>query len=151
MKARTLAATLFFAVVLPAPFGHAHHASGVVFDKNQTHTIEGTVVSLELVNPHVRLFVDVTTEGGEVERWTVEGPGKLSLGRRGWTDDMFETGEPITAVGNPAFSGARGMWLQSIVMPDGREFMDPQYEDALAIEAERRERARRVLGQSDDE
>ncbi len=151
MKTRISAATLLLAVVLPAPWGHAHHAAGAVYDRNQIHTIEGTVVSLELVNPHVRLFIDVTTGGGEVERWTVEGPGKLSLGRRGWTDDMFETGEAITAVGSPAASGANGMWLQRIVMPDGREFLDPQYEDALAIEAERRERARRVLEQSDGE
>ena len=151
MKEISSAATLLVANLLLAPFGHAHHAAAAVYDRNQTQTIEGTVVSLELVNPHVRLFVDMTTESGDVERWIVEGAGKLSLGRRGWTEDMFEAGEAITAIGNPAASGAKAMWLQRIVMPDGREFMDPLLEDALAIEAERRERARRVLGQKDGE
>ena len=56
-----------------------------------------------------------------------------------------------TYAGPASASGAKAMWLQRIIMPDGREFMDPLLEDALAIEAERRERARRVLGQKDGE
>ena len=151
MKARVSAVTLLIGLILLAANVRAHHAAGAVYPRNQTRTIEGTVVSLELVNPHVRLFIDVTTEAGDVERWIVEGAGKLSLGRRGWTEEMFEAGEAITAIGNPAASGAKAMWLQRIVMPDGREFMDPLVEDALAIEAERHERARRALGQKDGE
>ncbi len=122
----------------------AHHAFRGVFDFSRTDTIVGAVVNLELVNPHARLYIDVTNESGEVEHWLVEGPGKLSLARRGWTDDMFTPGDVITAVGNPSNSGDRTIWLEKIIMPDGTEIIDPLVADELVIEAERRERARQA-------
>ena len=104
----------------------------------------GEFVRLELVNPHARLFIAVTNESGGVEEWMVEGPGKLSLARRGWTDDMFADAESITAVGNPSSAGHNAIWLEKIVKSDGTEIVDPLIADALAIEAERQERIRRA-------
>ena len=120
----------------------AHHAFRGVYDFSRTDTIVGAVVALELVNPHARLYIDVTTDAGGTERWLVEGPGKLSLARRGWTDDMFTPGDVITAMGNPSISGAKSIWLEKILMPDGSEIIDPLVADELAIEAQRRERIR---------
>ena len=134
------------AVVLAsfAPFAaRAHHAYRVAYDFSKTETLQGEVVRLALVNPHARLFINVTNENGEIEEWMVEGPGKLSLARRGWTDDMFAGGGTITAVGNPSSAGHNAIWLEKIVMPDGTEIIDPLIADTLAIEAERRERVRR--------
>ena len=125
----------------------AHHAFIAVYDPGETRTIEGAFARLELVNPHARVYIDVTTESGSVEQWTVEAAGKLSLARRGWTDDMFRQGEVITAVGNPALSGDNAMWMVRIVKSDGNEYYAPNVEDANAIEAERRERARRAREQ----
>jgi len=122
----------------------AHHAFRGVYDFNTTETIVGAVVTLELVNPHVRIFMDVTNDAGETEHWIVEGPGKLSLARRGWTDDMFAPGDVITAMGNPALSGENSIWLEKILMPDGSEIIDPLVADELAIEAERRQRAQQA-------
>lgn len=125
----------------------AHHAFVAVYDPGETRTIEGAFAGLELVNPHARVYIDVTTENGSVEQWTVEAAGKLSLGRRGWTDDMFRQGEAIAAVGHPALSGDNAMWMVRIVRSDGSEYYAPNVEDAIAIEAERRERARRAREQ----
>jgi len=122
----------------------AHHAFRGVYDFSTSNTIEGAVVTLELVNPHARLYLDVTTLAGETERWLVEGPGKLSLARRGWSDDMFAPGDIITAVGNPSNTDDHAIWLEKIVMPDGTEIIDPLVADELAIEAERRERVRQA-------
>ena len=116
----------------------AHHSYRVVYDFSETRTLEGRVVRLELVNPHAKLFLDVTDESGEVEEWMVEAPGKLALARRGWTDDMFAEGEAITAVGNPSAAGHNAIWLEKIVKSDGTEILDPLIADALAIEAARR-------------
>ncbi len=60
---------------------------------------------------------------------------------------MFRQGEVITAVGNPALSGDNAMWMVRIVGSDGSEYFAPNVEDANAIEAERRERARRAREQ----
>ena len=64
---------------------------------------------------------------------------------------MFRQGEVITATGNPANSGANAMWLVSIVRSDGSEFFSPLAEDTNAIEAERRERARRAREQAQEQ
>ncbi len=125
----------------------AHHAFVAVYDPGDTRTIEGAFAGMELVNPHARVYIDVTTENGGVEQWTVEAAGKLSLARRGWTDDMFRQGEVIAAVGHPALSGDNAMWMVRIVRSDGSEYHAPNVEDANAIEAERRERARRAREQ----
>lgn len=122
----------------------AHHAYRVAYDVSRTESLVGQVVRLELVNPHAKLFVDVTNEDGDVVQWIVEGPGKLSLARRGWTDDTFVAGETISAVGNPSSAGYNAMWLLRIVKSDGTELMDPLTADALAIEEERRERIRQA-------
>ena len=132
---------------LPSPGALAHHAFVVVYDPGETRAIEGAFAGLELVNPHARIYIDVAAENGSIEQWTVEAAGKLSLARRGWTDDMFRQGEVITVVGNPAFSGENAMWMVRIVKSDGSEYSAPLVEDANAIEAERRERARRAQQQ----
>ena len=143
--ANTHSATLAVALIAMAPLvAQAHHAYRSVYDFNRTETLVGEVVRLELVNPHARLFVDVANENGDIVEWMIEGPGKLSLARRGWTDDMFADGETITAVGNPASAGHNAIWLERLVRSDGTEIIDPLIADALAIEEQRRERIRRA-------
>ena len=143
--ASLLSAALVVAVMTMAPpIAQAHHSYRVIYDFSTTETLVGEVVTLELVNPHARLFVNVTNENGDVEEWMIEGPGKLSLARRGWTDDMFADGETITAVGNPSSAGHNAIWLERLVRSDGTEIIDPLIADALAIEEERRERIRRA-------
>ena len=133
---------------LPLPSALAHHAFIAVYNPRETATIEGEFAGLELVNPHAWVYIDVAAEDGRIEQWTVEAAGKLSLARRGWADNMFQQGEVITAVGHPALSGANAMWMVRIVKSDGREYFAPNVEDANAIEAERRERARRAREQA---
>ena len=140
-------ALLSLAAALTPLAAGSHHAYRVAYDVSRTESLEGEFVRLELVNPHARININVINRNGEVEEWMVEGPGKLSLARRGWTDDMFTRGETLTAVGNPSSAGHRASWLGKIVKPDGTERLDPLAADALAIEAERRERARRARQQ----
>ena len=67
----------------------AHHASGAVYDSSATMVVEGEFTGLELVNPHTWVHISVAADSGQAEEWTVEAPGKLSLARRGWTDNLF--------------------------------------------------------------
>ena len=122
----------------------AHHASVAIYDHDRTETIRGIVDRLELLNPHAFIHIDVQLESGERERWVIEGPGKLSLSRRGWTDDTLTAGDMVEATGHPSREGKQTMWLERLVLPDGTEYLDPALEDQLAIEAERRERARQL-------
>ncbi|HEY5623848.1 MAG TPA: DUF6152 family protein [Gammaproteobacteria bacterium] len=140
MSVKRIAALALLA--LPS-IGAAHHAFRAVYDFSRTVEIEGSVASLDLVNPHAFLHIDVADESGETTRWVVEGPGKLSLARRGWTDDMFAPGEMLTVVGNPSNVADREIWLEKIVRADGTEVIDPLVADELAIEEDRRLRIQR--------
>ncbi len=137
---RRTAMVVAVVIALPSAFASAHHNFRSVYNFNETTTIEGAFVRLDLVNPHARILIDVTNDAGETEEWIVEAPGKLALARRGWTDDMFADRERITVTGNPAYAGGNAIWIVKIARESGTEIIDPLIEDELAIEAERRAR-----------
>lgn len=137
---RQLVISLVFSVGLLPALSIAHHNFRSVYNFNETTVVEGAFVRLDLVNPHARIYIDVTNDAGETEQWVVEAPGKLALARRGWTDDMFADGEQIAVTGNPAYSGGNAIWIVKIARESGSEVIDPLIEDELAIEAERRAR-----------
>lgn len=122
----------------------AHHSFAGVFDMSAVTSFEARVIKLDLLNPHASIYLEVVNDQGVTEEWVVEGPGKLSLVRRGWSDDMFEEGEIIQVFGNPSVNGRPIVWLDKIIMADGTELIDPLVADDLAIEAERRERLRQL-------
>lgn len=137
---KTIVALLLPACSLLATTTNAHHSYAGVFDMKTVVQFDAQVVRLELLNPHTNVFLKVTNEQGDTEEWVIEAPGKLSLARRGWTDDMFEENEAITVHGNPSLRGKNAVWLDRVVRTDGTVFIDPLISDALAIEEERRAR-----------
>ncbi len=138
---KSLVGPLFIYVVV-AQSAVGHHAFRGAYDFNARATINGVFVNLDLVNPHARLYIDVINNSGKAQRWVIEAPGKLSLARRGWTDDMFINGDMLRVVGHPSLASSQSMWLEKIITADGTEYVDPLVEDQLAIEEERRQRAR---------
>jgi hypothetical protein len=118
----------------------AHHSFAASYDPARLVTVEGIVTGLQLVNPHAIIQVNVTNDSGEVEAWLIEMPGKLSLARRGWTDETVIPGETVTAVGNPSLTGKNAMWWQRVTLADGTELLFPALADQLAIEEQRAER-----------
>ena len=134
------AITVSIVFLIFAPILNAHHARTVVYDPSVRETISGAFVTLRLANPHTRLYIDVTNGDGEIERWVIEGPGKLSLARRGWNDNMFTPGETIIAIGSRSIAGNKSIWLERVRRSDGTEYVDPRIADQLVIERERRQR-----------
>ncbi len=124
---------------------YGHHSFVGVFDLSAITSFEAKVIRLDLLNPHTSLYLEVINSEGHAEEWVIEGPGKLSLVRRGWSDDMFSDGEIIQVFGNPSVNGKPIVWLDKIIMADGTELIDPLVADDIAIEEERRERLRRLL------
>ena len=131
---------LFFICFVVAQSAVSHHAFRGVYDFNTRVTIDGVFVDLDLINPHARLYIDVINDSGRNQRWVIEAPGKLSLARRGWTDDMFIGGDILQIVGHPSLVSNQSIWLEKIITADGTEYIDPLVEDQLAIEEERRQR-----------
>jgi hypothetical protein len=110
----------------------AHHGDAGRYEDN-VMVLTGTVVDLQLVDPHSIIVFDVTDEKGETVRWQAELNGKGGLARGfGWTANTLKPGDKITLTGRRVKSGAPYMNLTdraNIVMTDtGKEiFRTPNY------------------------
>jgi hypothetical protein len=76
----------------------AHHSVSM-FDLGKPVWIEGTVVSFELVNPHVLFTLEERQSDGQVRLWKVEGPGLNSFHRRGLGQDFLQPGDALEVCG----------------------------------------------------
>jgi hypothetical protein len=101
----------------------AHHgdagryAEGIV-------TLTGTVVDMQLVDPHSVIVFDVVDESGKTVRWQAELNGRGGLSKMGWTKNTLKAGDKITLTGRRVKSGAPYMNLTdraNIVLADGKE------------------------------
>jgi hypothetical protein len=82
----------------------AHHGDAGRFEED-TITVTGTVVALQLINPHSLLVLDVESEAGQTVRWQAEFTGGANLARDGWTRETLQAGDQITITGRPLKSG----------------------------------------------
>ncbi|NIW24604.1 MAG: hypothetical protein GWN29_08595 [Gammaproteobacteria bacterium] len=109
MRARQVAASISLVVsiaMISLPKTLAHHGDAGRFEETIT-TLSGTVVALQLINPHSMIIMDVMDEAsGQSVRWQVEVSNANSLSRIGWTRDTLKPGDPITVSGRVLKSGA---------------------------------------------
>lgn len=135
------AGTAAMTLLLTAAMVQAHHAPATVYILNQEIEIEGTVTDFRYNNPHVRIFIDVENDSGEVENWIAEGGTPNILLRNGWSPETFQPGDPIHIVGHPPReAGSRFIHMVNARLPDGRELYG---EDVQIDAAEERRRSRR--------
>jgi hypothetical protein len=89
----------------------AHHGDAGRYEDNVV-VMTGTVVDLQLVDPHSIIVFDVTDQSGKQVRWQAEmnGRGGLSKGF-GWTKNTLKPGDQITLTGRRVKSGAPYMNL----------------------------------------
>jgi len=99
----------------------AHHSPASHYDLNEMITVKGVVTKFKLINPHARIYFEVTSDNGEVQKWLAEGNAAAILKRRGWTKDILKVGDVITISGNPARDGGTKMDWKLIVLVDGTE------------------------------
>ncbi|MFT7461151.1 MAG: hypothetical protein ACI909_003847 [Planctomycetota bacterium] len=100
---------------------YSHHGPASHYDLDKSITVEGVVSEFRLINPHARIYFNVTTENGEVKQWLAEGNASAILKRRGWKRDTLKPGDSIKISGNPAKDGGNKMDWKLIVLEDGTE------------------------------
>ena len=105
MKRSLVYALGLAAFVLLSASAAAHHGDADRYNE-QVVTVTGTVVELQMVNPHAHVLFDVE-EGGKTVRWQAELGGPQQLVKQfGWTPSTVKKGVKITATGRRLKSGA---------------------------------------------
>jgi hypothetical protein len=104
----------------------AHHGDAGRYDENLV-TLNGSVVELQMINPHSIIVLDVPDAGGKVTRWQAEmgGPNALARGF-GWTKNTLKPGDKITLIGRRVKSGAPYMNLTEraiVYMTDSKKLL----------------------------
>jgi uncharacterized protein DUF6152 len=103
----------------------AHH-SATMFDHSTSLTINGTVIELRWVNPHVSLSVNGTLKDGDAPAvWLMEmtSPGNL-VRAGGWRRDAVKPGEKVEVVFSPLRDSERkgGALKKLTVLATGEVF-----------------------------
>jgi len=97
----------------------AHHSFAAEFLGDQTLKIEGTVSEVWFKNPHVRYYIEIRNDNGEVETWDVRTSSPTILVRRGWNRETIAEGDKVIVEGYLGRDGRKLLSLISIELPDG--------------------------------
>jgi hypothetical protein len=87
----------------------AHHGDAGRYEETLT-TVRGTVVQVQLVNPHSMLVLDVD-EGGKVVRWRGELGSPAQLKQLGWVSGAIKAGDIVSMRGRRLKGGSPYMTL----------------------------------------
>lgn len=96
----------------------AHHGFGN-FDRSREVAWEGTVASIDFVNPHAYVYFDVRGADGTTTKHRCEMRAATVLRRSGWSPEMFKAGEPIKITGAPDRFDAQSCYVHTVVFADG--------------------------------
>jgi hypothetical protein len=126
-------AAFFLAAV---PF-FAHHGDAGRYEENVV-VLTGTVVEVQLVDPHSIIVLDIPNEKGQPVRWQAELGGRNALAKNfGWNKNTLKFGDKITITGRRVKSGAPYINLTekaNVVLTDSAKeiFRTPNYEPPAA-------------------
>jgi len=101
-----------------------HHSFAAEFTAEETAVITGVVAEVWFNNPHVRYYVDVTNEDGEIERWDTRGSSPSLLVRRGWTKKTISVGDTVTIKGHLGRYDKHLLSIIGIELADGTKLGD---------------------------
>ncbi len=120
MKSRLLVPLI--GLVLGATSVSAHHSFSSEFDEKAPVKLVGTVTKIDLVNPHMWVYIDVKNSDGTVANWAVEGGAPNAIYRRGLRKEDFPVGVQVTVDGYRAKNGSNMANGRTVTFLDGRNF-----------------------------
>lgn len=98
---RALATTLLAAVIASGIPATAHHSNPLYFDMSRAITLEGEILRVEWINPHVLLFLQSKNDKGQPETWILHGASLNNALRQ--VGAMKERLKPGTVISARAF------------------------------------------------
>jgi hypothetical protein len=121
MAKTSMLAAMGLGLVLASTPVVAHHAFSAEFDASRPVTFpQAKVTSMDWVNPHVWIHVDVKMPNGKVENWGIECGAPNALFRRGFTKESMTAGTIIVVDGYQAKDGSRRANGRQVKLPNGQ-------------------------------
>jgi hypothetical protein len=99
-----LLALLTFLLLAASSSALAHHGTSR-YDLDKTVTLTGTATSFDWGNPHCLVHLDVKSDKGDVQHWTLELASPFTMTHAGWNKDSIMNGDMIVAETHPARNG----------------------------------------------
>jgi uncharacterized protein DUF6152 len=109
-------------VILSAVPLLAHHSFATQYDTNKAVVLKGSVMMLDLVNPHSWLYVNVKDSKGALVSWGIELGPIRDLQLQGWDKTTIKPGTEVSIEGFPAKNGSKTLSAKTVKLPDGRAF-----------------------------
>ena len=75
----------------------AHHSNPLYFDVDKAITLEGEVLRVMWINPHILLFLQSRNEKGELETWILQGASLNNAMRQAGLKERLQPGISIAA------------------------------------------------------
>ncbi len=114
----SVGATAFVAAAIAMPVS-AHHSFAAEFDSSRPIMLTGVVKRMEFTNPHSWIYVEVTTDSGEVQEWAIEGAAPNALLRRGLSRSSLPSGTEVSVRGFQARDRTFRAAGRDVTLPDG--------------------------------
>ena len=87
----------------------AHHSNPLYFEMSKAITLEGVVLRVEWINPHILLFLQSKNGKGELETWILQGASLNNAIRQ--IGSMKERLQPGTAISARAYPSRNPLFL----------------------------------------
>src|SRR5687768_16569128 len=118
MNSKPLRLCAVAAALIAAGVASAHHGFGN-FDRTREVALEGTISSIDFVNPHAYVYFEATNADGTKTAKRCEMRAATVLRRSGCSAEMFKAGEPIKITGAPDRFDANSCYVHTVVFADG--------------------------------
>ena len=124
----------------------AHHSFAGEFDASHALHLHGVVASVEMMNPHSYIYLEVRTAENGIERWALEGPSAFSIRRRGLDPQVVKSGDALGVCGYAARrdvtvdrttpvtgTGARRLSAAVLTLPSGEMRLWENYRQGKCV------------------
>jgi Family of unknown function (DUF6152) len=98
----------------------AHHSFAAEFDIDRPVEFRGTVLKVELINPHSWIHLEVTAADGAKQTWMIEGGSPNQLFRKGFTKNSLPVGTEVQVTGYRARDGKNRAVGRTLKLANGQ-------------------------------
>ena len=104
-------------VLISSAAARAHHGDADRYNQDVV-TVTGTVVDVQMVNPHSHILLDVDSDGKTV-RWQAElGAPQQIVKQFGWTPSTIKKGMKLTMIGRRRVTSGQQVVRSVRLQPD---------------------------------